>query len=697
MTIYMRRIVVVVTTMLCLADDIHAQPSPTTLEQNRPASGVDVPPQPRPGQMISVPRPRGASPQNMVSSVQSIADREMLILWFRRMVSTLLSAPVSEVDTLKRYVNGLTVLNHDDKTVFMSLVSVLGLVRDPTMAAVQVLDAFEVLLEQVEERQDAPLLEIVMLYYERFLIQNQDVSSLERLYLRAISSYSAFEYPEGELRARFDLIQLYTRLNASDLALSHLRKVESQGNIEPRMLCSLYNSMGAKLGSDGNVIDGIALLKECLAMPVSANNYQLLATVNMTASTIYRQGGKDSLALTTGRNALAIFEQYDPGFSTLTSVSALIRVALMEAEIGDRDTAAGILSDVHGKLPEYKRMGLSPTTGLVLVAQLASMLNRPRLVLDITGDVRADSPFFGGSLGQLAIFRADALNQLGRTTEAVELYRRALDDIIESTRVFKVKEEAAQRVRFQTLQVERAKQSAEASGHQLRLLLVFLAMAFAFTLGMLILWFRYRGREREVQERTRLARELHDDLSGTIATIQFYASYLQSKVADQPEVNSLVMQLNEAAIEAGVVTRERIATLDTNFLSIKVLNKRLFKFARDLFEPVGVEVVTVGFLEMDKNISAEQIKALWLALKEVLINALRHGKASIVKITCLNRHDALVITIEDDGEGFDQSASSSGGGITNIRQAGISSKFATKLSTAPGKGTKWTIEIPVDG
>lgn len=76
MTIYMRRIVVVVTTLLCLVDDIYAQPLATPLEQNRRASGVDVPPQPRPGQVISVPRPRGASSQNMVSSVLDSRSRD---------------------------------------------------------------------------------------------------------------------------------------------------------------------------------------------------------------------------------------------------------------------------------------------------------------------------------------------------------------------------------------------------------------------------------------------------------------------------------------------------------------------------------------------------------------------------------------------------------------------------------------------
>ena len=697
MTVYTRSIFFVLTTMLCVDGNVYAQRTATPLEANRRAAVGEIPPQTRVGQVVRAPRPDGAPRGYMVGSVQSVEDREMLVLWFQRMVSALLAAPASDLDSLQRYVNDLTVISDDDKTLFLSLVAVLGVARDPATTAVQVLDAFDSIIEQVDERQDSIMLAIVLLYYERFLIQNQDVSSQERLYLRAISSYDAYGDQEGERRARVDLIQLYIRLNATDLALSHIRKVEAQGDFELGNLCSLYNSMAAKLGSDGKIADGVALLKDCLAMPVSASNYQLLATLNMTTSTIYRQGGQDSLALTVGRSVLSIFEQYDPEFSTLTSVSVLIRVALMEAEIGNREKALDMLYSVHGKLPEYRRMGLSPATGLVLVAQLASMLNQPRLVLDITGDILAAGPVFGGPHGQLAIFRADALNQLGRTDEAVQLYRLALNDIIESTRAYRAKEEAAQRVRFQTLQAERARQSAEASSQQLRLVLILLAMAFAFTLGALVLWFRYRGRVREAQERTSLARELHDDLSGTIATIQFYASYLRSKVAEQPDLHDLVMQLNGAAIEAGVVTRERIASLDTHNLSIRALNERLYKFARDLFEPVGIEVVTIGFLETDKNISAERVKALWLALKEVLINALRHGDASVIRITCLNRDSAIVITIEDDGLGFDQTGAASRGGISNIYEAGLINKFGTTLSTSPGQGTKWTIELPLGG
>jgi signal transduction histidine kinase len=82
---------------------------------------------------------------------------------------------------------------------------------------------------------------------------------------------------------------------------------------------------------------------------------------------------------------------------------------------------------------------------------------------------------------------------------------------------------------------------------------------------------------------------------------------------------------------------------------------------------------------------------------EALSNALQHSGAATVSLSA--RHDpqsaAIVITIEDDGRGFDASRVGPGRGLRTMRARGQQAGMQVSMTSSPGGGTRMELRVPV--
>lgn len=197
-----------------------------------------------------------------------------------------------------------------------------------------------------------------------------------------------------------------------------------------------------------------------------------------------------------------------------------------------------------------------------------------------------------------------------------------------------------------------------------------------------------RAHAAVLEERRRLARDLHDGLTQELSYI-----WTQSRrLAAHPDDRQAVERIGGAAARALDEARGAIAALtqnsDAGFAA--VLEQAADGLASRYDASVAVDVAP------DVQVSPEQGDALLRIVAEAFRNAVRHGGASTVYVAV---RMPLELVVRDDGTGFDLSlpGEATGFGLTSMRERaeGLGAEF--DLVSAPGVGTSITVRWPESG
>ncbi|MDE2419381.1 MAG: sensor histidine kinase, partial [Burkholderiales bacterium] len=155
--------------------------------------------------------------------------------------------------------------------------------------------------------------------------------------------------------------------------------------------------------------------------------------------------------------------------------------------------------------------------------------------------------------------------------------------------------------------------------------------------------------ERLVElERTRLSREVHDQIGQIFTGIKMILRTLQPGSL-APEQQTALTQ----ALDMGVKTTRRIAAeLRPPLLDDLGLPQALDHYLKTCFSPLDITYA----LDMPDahGLNDQQVMQLFRVVQEACTNICRHARASHVEITCHTTEEGLVLTIDDDGTGFDE-------------------------------------------
>ena len=202
-----------------------------------------------------------------------------------------------------------------------------------------------------------------------------------------------------------------------------------------------------------------------------------------------------------------------------------------------------------------------------------------------------------------------------------------------------------------------------------------------------------RGRELSVlQERARLARELHDAVSQKLFGVRAKATAAAVLVERDPD--RAVAEIRSVATLAGQAHAELRAVIDglaPPDLAAGGLAGSLRSYARLAGTSYGVAVrVIAGDLPA---LGAEREAAVYRVAQEALHNALRHSGAAEVRISLTARQGRVILEVADDGRGFAAKAPPDGLGLPSMRERAAAIGGSLTIRSAPGQGT--TVKLTV--
>jgi signal transduction histidine kinase len=205
---------------------------------------------------------------------------------------------------------------------------------------------------------------------------------------------------------------------------------------------------------------------------------------------------------------------------------------------------------------------------------------------------------------------------------------------------------------------------------------------------------RLYERSREVsvlEERARLARELHDAVSQRLFSIRLHARAAQVLVAKDPA--RAVGEL-EAIAELGAQAHGELRAVIDGLApaGLDGLAESLRRYASLAGRAHGLEVrlTAVDVPELDPQVQA----AAFRVAQEALHNALRHAGAREVSLTLSRARGRVVLEVADDGTGFDPELAPPGLGLASMRERAAAVGGQLRVSSAPGAGTRVRLAVP---
>lgn len=207
----------------------------------------------------------------------------------------------------------------------------------------------------------------------------------------------------------------------------------------------------------------------------------------------------------------------------------------------------------------------------------------------------------------------------------------------------------------------------------------------------------------EEDARKKLARNLHDGPTQTIAAIAMRLNYIRMLVEREPEKSlEELKQLEELARKTTKEIRQMLFTLRPLILETQGLIPALEQLKQKVSETDPLPVI---HLELNKEAEAllnkEAQGAVFYITDEATTNVRKYAKAKNLWIRLNQRGMNVIAEIEDDGVGFDVAAMEASYatrgslGMINLRERAMLVKGKTVIKSAPGQGTKVTVTIPI--
>jgi signal transduction histidine kinase len=199
------------------------------------------------------------------------------------------------------------------------------------------------------------------------------------------------------------------------------------------------------------------------------------------------------------------------------------------------------------------------------------------------------------------------------------------------------------------------------------------------------------------EERQRISRELHDRVLQLLSSVRMRAENCRRRVPHdrsslENELHIIEENVDKAITEIRNLLTENQSPDDLQAGSLE----------RRLKQELGIFCARTGF-KLDfqcaidtHNLPTEVERELYFTLREGILNAVRHSRASELHLSLTKTSNGCEARLGDNGEGFDISSvvGSTHYGIKGMRERIRKIGGQLDLQTAPGKGTKIRITIP---
>ncbi|PZR26583.1 MAG: hypothetical protein DI535_13670 [Citrobacter freundii] len=208
-----------------------------------------------------------------------------------------------------------------------------------------------------------------------------------------------------------------------------------------------------------------------------------------------------------------------------------------------------------------------------------------------------------------------------------------------------------------------------------------------FSLTYLVYLYRLRQVIRLQQVRNRIASDLHDDIGSTLTNINILSSLGRRNLHAPVQAREFLDRITEEVNSSSQALDDIIWSVNTSNDGLDETAARMRRYAAELFDAGNVHYE----FELDRDLaqrklSMEQRRDFYLVFKESLNNIFKHAEAKNVWINVHVEKNNLVLSVRDDGKGFDPLAETHRNGLKNLHARVARWNGSIQVRSAPGMG-----------
>lgn len=194
--------------------------------------------------------------------------------------------------------------------------------------------------------------------------------------------------------------------------------------------------------------------------------------------------------------------------------------------------------------------------------------------------------------------------------------------------------------------------------------------------------------------RTKIASDLHDEVSATLTGISYFAEAVR-RDKNKAKKEHFISLIRESAGDAKEKITDIVWSINPDNDDWGMFLSKCRRYASDLLESKDIKYELKIADKIPGKLPMEIRQHLWMIYKEMLTNAVRHSNASRLDIIMDVDGRYLKLIVQDDGRGFDSKDQNGGNGVSNIKRRAEAINATLEIDSESGFGTRWRLVLPL--
>mgnify|MGYP002376620598 CR=1 FL=1 len=196
--------------------------------------------------------------------------------------------------------------------------------------------------------------------------------------------------------------------------------------------------------------------------------------------------------------------------------------------------------------------------------------------------------------------------------------------------------------------------------------------------------------------RSKIARDLHDEIGSTLTSINILSKVAMQDGLEKDKIKTYLQKIKDNSGSIMERMSDIVWAINPVNDSFDKVMLRMKEFAAEILESAGINYYFNEEGSLNKTqLNLEQRKDIYLIFKEAVSNAVKYSRATEVNVILQKENDRLKMTIIDNGNGFDAEAEYPGNGIKNMQNRAAGMHAILRIDSIKGTGTTVAIEVVI--
>ncbi|HEY6503348.1 MAG TPA: two-component regulator propeller domain-containing protein [Chitinophagaceae bacterium] len=200
----------------------------------------------------------------------------------------------------------------------------------------------------------------------------------------------------------------------------------------------------------------------------------------------------------------------------------------------------------------------------------------------------------------------------------------------------------------------------------------------------------------EERLRSKISRDLHDEIGSALTSINVLSKVALSKAGDQADITGYLSKIKASTSLTMESMSDIVWAINPKNDKLEALMSRMKEFAADICEAQGIGLAFSLPVELENiSIDLAKRKNLFLIFKEAVNNAVKYSNCNLLQVVFENTKGKLRMSIQDNGKGFNKEAVARGNGLNNMQERAAECDGNVQIISAAEQGTNIILEIPI--